>query len=127
MFRATLETEKKMWTSGAPDRAAMTPDNYVFEDGGAQPDGLARLGVKPRRKDVLLVDGSIFLRPEDGDLVRMEARLSKSPSFWTRHVQIVRWYQRFVGAQPDPQTGRARPFLHEPSATWAMVFSTRRR
>jgi len=99
VFRATLETEKKMWASGAPDRAAVTPDNYVFEDGGAQPDGLARLGVKPRRKDVLLVDGSIFLRPEDGDLVRMEAKLSKSPSFWTRHVQIVRWYQRFVGVR----------------------------
>ena len=99
VFRATLETEKKMWASGAPDRAAVTLDNYVFEDGGAQPDGLARLDVKPRRKDVLLVDGSIFLRPEDGDLVRMEAKLSKSPSFWTRHVQIVRWYQRFVGVR----------------------------
>src|SRR5882672_10470416 len=43
VFRATLETEKKMWDSGAPDRAAVTLDNYVFEDEGAQSDGLARL------------------------------------------------------------------------------------
>jgi len=99
VFRATLETEQKMWASGAPDHAAMTPENYVFEDRGAQPDGLAGLGMKPRRKGVLLVDGSIFLRPDDGDLVRMEGRLSKSPSFWTRHVEIVRWYQRFVGVR----------------------------
>jgi hypothetical protein len=45
------------------------------------------------------VDGSIFLKPEDGDLVRLEGKLSKSPSFWTRHVQIVRWYQRIVGVR----------------------------
>src|SRR5207253_7971729 len=50
-------------------------------------------------KDVLLVDGSIFVRPEDGDLVRVEGRLSKAPSFWTRRVEIVRWYQRFVGVR----------------------------
>jgi len=99
VFRATLETEQKMWASGEPDRAAMTPANYVFEDRGAQPDGLAGLGMKPRRKDLLLVDGSIFLKPEDGDLVRLEGKLSKSPSFWTRHVQIVRWYQRIVGVR----------------------------
>jgi len=97
VFRATLETERKMWASGEPDKAALTPANYVFEDRGSHPDGLMSLGVKPRRKDVLLVDGSIFLNPEDGELVRMEGRLSKSPSFWTRRVEIVRWYQRIVG------------------------------
>ena len=55
------------------------------------------LTVKPRRKDILLVDGSIFLNPDDGELVRMEGRLSKSPSFWTRRVEIVRWYRRIAG------------------------------
>jgi hypothetical protein len=97
VFRATLDTERKMWASGAPDKAALTPANYVFEERGAQPDGLTSLVVKPRRKDVLLVDGSIFLNPDDGDLVRMEGRLSKAPSFWTRRVEIVRWYQRIAG------------------------------
>jgi hypothetical protein len=97
VFRATLETERKMWASGAPDKAALTEANYEFEDRGAQPDGLASLTMKPRRKDVLLVDGSIFLNPEDGELVRMEGRLSKAPSFWTRRVEIVRWYRRIAG------------------------------
>lgn len=99
VFRQTLETERAMWASGAPDRAGLTPANYVFEDRGAQPDGLLSLGVKPRRKDMLLVDGAIFLDPADGDLVRMEGRLSKAPSFWTRHVNIVRWYKRFAGVR----------------------------
>lgn len=99
VFRAMLEAEQKSWTSGAADRAGVTPVNYTFEDRGAQADGLAALGVTPRRKDMLLVDGAIFLKPEDGDLVRMEGQLSKSPSFWTRKVQIVRRYQRFAGVR----------------------------
>jgi len=97
VFRATLETERRMWAVGAPDQAALSPANYVFEERGSQPDGLALLTVTPRRKDVLLVDGSIYLNPDDGELVRMEGRLSKSPSFWTRRVEIVRWYRRIVG------------------------------
>jgi hypothetical protein len=97
VFRASLESERKMWAEGTPARAALTPVNYEFEFRGAQPDGLARLSVKPRRKDALLVDGAIFLNPEDGDLVRLEGRLVKAPSFWTRRVDIVRWYRRFAG------------------------------
>lgn len=97
VFRATLETERKVWASGEPDKAGLTTENYVFEDRGTQSDGLASLSVKPRRKDLLLVDGAIFVNPDDGELVRMEGRLSKSPSFWTRHVEIVRWYRRIGG------------------------------
>jgi hypothetical protein len=96
VFRATLDTERRMWAAGTPDQAALTPANYEFEE-RAQADGLASLAVTPRRKDVLLVDGTIFLNPDDGELVRMEGRLSKSPSFWTRRVAIVRWYRRIVG------------------------------
>jgi hypothetical protein len=97
VFRASLDAERRMWTSGAADRAALTPENYEFEERAAGDDGLVSLTVRPRRKDVLLVDGIIFMKPEDGDLVRVEGLLSKAPSFWTRHVQITRWYGRFAG------------------------------
>jgi len=97
VFRASLESERKMWADGTPAHAALTPVNYEFELRGAQPDGLASLIVKPRRKDALLVDGVMFLNPDDGDLVRLEGRLVKAPSFWTRRVDIVRWYRRFAG------------------------------
>src|SRR5206468_11082324 len=97
VFRASLDTERKFWASGAPEEAGVTPANYIFEDRGGQPDGLAAIAVTPRRKDLLLVEGSIFLNPTDGELLRMEGRLSKSPSFWMRHVEIVRWYQRIAG------------------------------
>jgi hypothetical protein len=97
VFRATLDLERKMWASGEPDKAAVTPTNYEFQEGGANADGLTSLTVKPRRKDILLVDGWIYLNSDDGELVRMEGRLSKPPSFWTRHVEIVRRYQRIAG------------------------------
>lgn len=97
VFRASLETEREMWAAGSAGEAALTPANYLFEDRGTQPDGLNSLTVKPRRKNVLLVDGSIYLNPDDGELVRMEGQLSKTPSFWTKRVEIVRWYQRING------------------------------
>ena len=97
VFRASLEAEREMWVPGTPDQGALTPVNYAFEDRGAQPDGLVSLAVKPKRKDMLLVDGSIYLNPDDGELVRMEGQLAKTPSFWTRRVEIVRWYQRIAG------------------------------
>jgi hypothetical protein len=97
VFRESLETERKMWAAGAPDAASLTPANYMFAEGAPQPDGLAALNIKPRRKDVLLVDGAIFLRPGDGELLKMEGDLAKPPSFWTRRVRIVRHFQRFAG------------------------------
>ena len=97
VFLPALETEREMW--GAGPRGALTHENYTFEDRGAEPNGLARIGVTPRRKDVLLVNGSIFLRPEDGDLVRVEGALSRTPSFWTRKVEIVRRYDRIGGVR----------------------------
>src|SRR3954467_13266277 len=97
VFRESLETERKMWATGAPDAASVTPANYLFEDRGAQPDGLAALNIKARRKDVLLVDGSIFLRPGDGELLKMEGDLAKDPPVWAPRVRIVRNFQRFAG------------------------------
>lgn len=97
VFKAALDGEQKMWSNGEPQKASFTRDNYEFQNGAATDDGLASVGVKPRRKDVLLVEGSIFVRPADGDLVRIEGKLSKTPSFWTRRVDIVRRYQRIAG------------------------------
>ena len=96
---AALDGEQKLWASREPQRASVTLDNYSFHNGGSTPDGLEWLGVTPRRKDVLLVDGSIFLQPADGELARIEGRLSKSPSIWTRRVEIMRQYQRIGGVR----------------------------
>ena len=97
VLRAALEGEQKIWANREPQKASFTNDNYTFDAGEQSADGLASVTVKARRKDVLLVDGSIFVQPSDGDLARIEGRLSKSPSFWTRRVDVVRRYQRMAG------------------------------
>jgi hypothetical protein len=99
VLKPWLDGEKKMWAAGDPERASLSHENYTFIDRGLTPDGLAWLGVKSRRKDVLLLDGSIFVNADDGDLVRIEGRLSKTPSFWTRRVEVIRHYQRINGVR----------------------------
>ena len=96
-FRPALAAEQKMWAAREPQRAALTLDNYSIDDRGLIPEGLAWLEVKPRRKDVLLMEGSVFVNPDDSDMVRIEGRLSKTPSFWTRRVDVVRKYDRIAG------------------------------
>ena len=39
------------------------------------------------------------MQPSDGELARIEGRLSKTPSFWTRRVDVVRRYERKAGVR----------------------------
>jgi hypothetical protein len=98
VFLAALDGEQKIWREGEPKRSRFNHTNYSFKDNGAAEEGLASLAITPKRKDVLLVDGWVFVKREDGDLVRIEGQLSKNPSFWTRRVEIVRRYGRVGGA-----------------------------
>ena len=99
VFTAALEAERRISATGTAHLVAITPDNYLFDDRGAEPSGLAWVGLTPRRKDLMLVQGSIFLRPEDGDLVRIQGSLAKPPSFWIRQVDIDRRYERIGGVR----------------------------
>jgi hypothetical protein len=96
---AALDGEQKMWLAREPQRASLTADNYTFAEAQPADEGLHSVGIKPRRKDVLLVDGAIFIEPDEGELRRIEGTLSKSPSFWTRRVEIVRRYDKIAGVR----------------------------
>src|SRR5438067_1718067 len=61
VLRAALEGEQKMWAEHEPQKASLTGENYTFDAGAPAPDGLESVTVKPRRKDVLLVEGAIFV------------------------------------------------------------------
>ena len=99
VLRAALEGEQRIWADREPQKASFNHDNYMFDDGAVSPDGLAAVGVRPKRKDVLLVEGAIFVQPSDGELSRIEGKLSKTPSFWTRRVDVVRRYERKAGVR----------------------------
>jgi len=99
VLRPILETEAKVFASGAASRSALTTENYDIGGGELAEPGLVKLFAKPRRKDVSLIDGSVFITSNDSDLVRVEGRMAKNPSFWTTRVNLVRHYDRIGGVR----------------------------
>jgi hypothetical protein len=98
VLRAVLEGEREVIARGEAGRSSLAEVNYTFLANGIGKDGLVNVSLSPRRKEGVLVAGQMFLRPEDGRLVRLEGQLAKSPSFWIRNVDIVRTYERIAGS-----------------------------
>lgn len=99
VLRAVLAREQELINDGNTAKAEITPENYEFTEEGRDADGSRFVQIKPRRKDVLLVDGRMVLSPDGHDLLRIEGRLSKNPSFWTSLVNVVRHYARLGGVR----------------------------
>jgi hypothetical protein len=97
VLRPILETEERVLASGDPSRSALTIDNYDISGGEPAEAGIVKLFAKPRRKEVSLIDGAVFITSDDADLVRVEGRMAKNPSFWTSRVNLVRRYDRIGG------------------------------
>jgi hypothetical protein len=97
-----LKGEAEMLRNRDPERNGLTEENYAFAPAspldGEAPEEVS-IALKPRRKHILLVDGLLYLSPRDGDLLRVEGRLSKSPSFWVSRVEVVRRYARIKGVR----------------------------
>ena len=98
VLKAVLKREQELVTTGACSQSELTSDNYHFEE-AAGANGERYVTMKPKRKDVLLVDGRMVLSPERGELLRVEGRLSKNPSFWTSLVNVIRHYARLDGVR----------------------------
>jgi hypothetical protein len=97
VLRAVLEGEQEAIARGETGRASLAPSNYTFQAVGVDDSGLANVLLSPRRKERILLSGKMFLRPDDGGLVRLEGRPAKSPSFWIKNVDVVRSYERILG------------------------------
>jgi hypothetical protein len=96
VLRRVLDGEREAIAKGEIARSALGRANYTFQPNGVDAEGLANVLLSPRRKDRVLVSGTMFLQP-DGALVRLQGRLAKSPSFWVKNVDIVRCYERIAG------------------------------
>jgi hypothetical protein len=93
VLRAVLEREREL----VARRAAGSDDDapsYECSEPVLEPSGLIRVPLRPRRKDVSLIFGSLFLQPSTGDRVRVLGRLAKSPSFWVSQVDVDWRYER---------------------------------
>jgi hypothetical protein len=98
VLKAVLKREQELVADGECSRSELTPDNYTFEE-TASGDGERYVTLKPKRKDVLLVDGRMVLSQDGTELLRVEGRLSKNPSFWTSLVNVIRHYARIDGVR----------------------------
>ena len=98
VLHAVLDREQELVNSGAGAKGDLTLENYEFSEGGRDADGSRVVQIKPRRNDVLLVDGRAVLN-DRGELMRVEGKLAKNPSFWTSLVNIVRRYARIGGVR----------------------------
>ena len=99
VLRPLLENEEKLFATGDVARSAVTLENYDLEGTEAASHGLVKLLVKPKREEVSLIDGAVFVTKQEADLVRLEGRLAKNPSFWTKRVDVVRRYDRISGVR----------------------------
>jgi hypothetical protein len=97
VFRSMLDNEVELFASGEAERAGFNSINYDLSPAVPDEPGLVKLLAHPKRKDVTLIDGAVYVTDTDADLVRAEGRLSKNPSFWTKHVDVVKHYARVGG------------------------------
>jgi hypothetical protein len=98
VLHAMLEREEELVNSGNVGKGDLTAANYDFSEASRDVDGTRVVQLKPKRNDPLLVEGRAVLS-DGGELVRVEGRLSKNPSFWTSLVNIVRRYARVSGVR----------------------------
>ena len=96
---AALNAEQKAVESADTERMGLTRANYDFLGVSDDSENLLKVGIRPRRKHQMLLNGSVFLEGDTADLVRVEGEPTERPSFWTRHVRIVREYTRVAGVR----------------------------
>jgi hypothetical protein len=122
VLHGVLQAERDAKKRQQGSHGALTSANYTFGVGEATSEGLLRVAIHPRRKDSLLIEGSILLTNEAADLVRLEGLLVKRPSFWTRKVQIVRSYGRIAGIRVPVATGSIADVLFAGQSTFSMEY-----
>jgi hypothetical protein len=117
-----LETEAKVLESGDPSRSALTIENYEIVAGELVGPGMVKLLIEPRRKDISLLDGAVFVTTGDADLVRIEGRMAKNPSFWTTRVDVVRQYDRIGGVRVPVRLDSTAQVRFAGESTLSMIY-----
>lgn len=90
------DEEKRAGAKKDPD-SLITPENYTLDIiGKDRIDSSDCLIVHaiPMRKETDLFEGKIWIDSQDFAIVKITRHLAKSPSFWIKHVDFVRDYQK---------------------------------
>ena len=69
-----------------------------------------------------MIDGAVFITSDDADLVRVEGRMAKNPSFWTTRVNLVRRYDRIGGVRVPVRLDSTAQIRFAGESTLSMVY-----
>jgi hypothetical protein len=99
VLRTLLSREQELVNAGEAGRAEISSENYDFEEATPGNVEFRYVLLKPRRKDMLLVNGRMVLNAAGTELLRVEGTLAKNPSFWTSNVNVVREFAVIDGVR----------------------------
>jgi hypothetical protein len=122
VLKPMLESEARVYASGDGARSALTADNYELRGASSAEPGIARLEVTPKRREVSLIEGALYVKDDDADLIRVEGRLSKNPSFWTKRVDVVRRYSRLHGIRVPVRVDSVAQMRLAGTSTFSMTY-----
>jgi len=100
VFDGLMDSEMETSSGKKHHDAALTPANYLFHFIGEEDLGPYHcfvLQAVPKRKDKYLFEGTIWIDSHDFAVAMIDGRPAKKPSFWVKHVDFVRQYQRVDG------------------------------
>jgi hypothetical protein len=104
ILKALLTHEQDLVEKGEAARADISADNYQFEESDASSGDVRYVLLKPKRKDMLLLNGRLVMNTQGTELLRVEGTMSKNPSFWTSLVSVVREFARLDGVRVPVST-----------------------
>lgn len=81
---AALQQEEHTRNRKETGQAELTLANYDFLVTDNGNDELVEIRMLPRRKNRMLLNGTLLVKRNDGDLVRIDGSPSERPSVWTR-------------------------------------------
>ena len=100
VFQRLMKVEEKRIRVNKDPDSLITPENYALDLVGTDRIGNSECSVVhavPKRKDIDLFEGKIWIDNQDFAIVKITGRLAKSPSFWIKQVDFVRDYQKIDG------------------------------
>jgi hypothetical protein len=102
VLHAILDNEQHVNEPGIREGAWITTANYDMQvkPGGIQSvDGrdCIAISLRPRRKEPYLLDGTLWVNAQNGEIVRIEGKASKSSSVFSGETQMMRQYVDLEG------------------------------
>jgi len=98
-LRIMKDEEHRVRANKNPD-SLITPENYSLKVIGEARIGdsdCSVISAIPKRKEIDLFEGTIWVDNQDYAIVKIAGHLAKSPSFWIKRVDFVRNYQKIDG------------------------------